>query len=47
VKRLVFVAAALAWTAVTSAQAPQPFDSSLILSLSKDEQLAQDRPVEG
>ena len=26
---------------------PEPFDSPLILSPSKDEQLAQDRPVEG
>src|SRR6266571_4907539 len=26
---------------------PEPFDSPLILSLSKDERLAQDRPVEG
>ena len=26
---------------------PEPFDSTLILSLSKDERLAQDRPVEG
>src|SRR5437867_2882618 len=26
---------------------PEPFDSPLILSLSKDEHLAQDRPVEG
>jgi len=26
---------------------PEPFDSPLILSLSKDEPLAQDRPVEG
>src|SRR5436309_2907888 len=26
---------------------PEPFDSTLILSLSKDERFAQDRPVEG
>jgi hypothetical protein len=26
---------------------PEPFDSPLVLSLSKDERLAQDAPVEG
>ena len=44
-RRLVYIAAAFASAAVTLAQAPQqPFDSPLILSLSKDEPLAQDRP---
>jgi len=32
---------------LTMSAHPEPFDSPLILSLSKDEQLAQDRPVEG
>ena len=32
---------------LTTSAHPEPFDSPLILSLSKDEQLAQDRPVEG
>jgi hypothetical protein len=32
---------------LTMSAHPEPFDSPLILSPSKDEQLAQDRPVEG
>jgi hypothetical protein len=32
---------------VTMSARPEPFDSPLILSLSKDEPLAQDRLVEG
>jgi acetylornithine deacetylase/succinyl-diaminopimelate desuccinylase-like protein len=48
VKRLVYVAAALASAAVTSAQATQPFDSPLILSLSSvDDARAEPEPVEG
>jgi hypothetical protein len=40
--------AKIAWfDTLTMSAHPEPFDSPLILSLSKDERLAQDRPVEG
>src|SRR5687767_3763633 len=38
---------ALAVSAPVRLARPEPFDSPLILSLSKDERLAQDKPVEG